>query len=388
MTTQDKLTKAKIQLILNHPFFATLLYSMKMIEDKDVPTACTNGKEIRYNAAFVDGLTVDETIGLICHEILHVANFHHTRREGRDAENWNSATDYAINQMLVDSGLTLPKGGLIDKQYKDLSAEQIYTKLPAPKPKEQPGNEPGKQPENNPQGEPDQQPTPDPGKCGAVKDSPAQTEGEKQEQEAKIKQTVAQAIQQAKRAGKLPGHLQRMAEEILEPKVNWKETLARFITDTARNDYSFKKPNPRFIQSGFYLPSLYNEEPGNIVFIVDTSGSIDEDLFKQFAGEIQDVCSEMKATLTVIYVDTEVNGVQEIEPDEKVKLIAMGGGGTRFSPGFDYIDEQGLSPKAIVYMTDGYCSEYPETTPDTPTLWAVYNNKHFRPPFGEVISID
>lgn len=373
MTAADKITKAKIRLIMNQPFFATLVLPLPFVEDNDIKTACTDGTMIKYNPGYIDSLQLDESIGLLCHEILHIANFHHTRREGREIENWNIATDYAINQMLVDSGFKLPAGALIDKQYKDLSAEQIYSKLPPRPPQNKPADKPGDT---------------DPGKSGGVQDSPAKTNTERQEQEAKVKQQVAQAAQIAKKAGKLPGHLQRLTDEVLAPRVNWKETLARFVSDTARNDYSFKKPNPRFIQSGFYLPSLYNEEPGNVVFIVDTSGSIDRALFNYFGSELKDICSEMKAALTVIYVDTEVNEVQEIEPDEDVKLKVTGGGGTKFSPGFDYIDKQGLTPKAIVYMTDGECSEYPETTPDTPVLWAVYNNKRFAPKFGEVIPID
>lgn len=382
MTTKDKLTKAKIQLILTQPFFATLLLSMPLVENKEIETADIDGTKIQYNPAYIDKLTVDEVKGLLCHEILHIGNFHHTRRNGRDIETWNKATDYAINQIIIDSGMKLPEGALIDKQFKDHSAEQIFAKLPQPKPKDKPGNNAG----NNAGGNGKQQ-TPDPGKCGSVSDSPAKTEGERQEQEAKVKQKIAQAAQVAKRAGNLPGFLQRLVEEILQPKINWKEVLARFITDTARNDYSFKKPNARFIQSGFYLPSLINEEPGQIVFIVDTSASIDEKLFDQFGSELQDVCSELKNQLLVIYVDDELQGVQEIEPDEKIELQAKGGGGTSFAPGFEYLEENGITPKAIVYLTDGDSRKFPKQTPDTPVLWAKYGSCNFKPPFGEVIPI-
>jgi predicted metal-dependent peptidase len=96
----------------------------------------------------------------------------------------------------------------------------------------------------------------------------------------------------------------------------------------------------------------------------------------------------MKTALTVIYVDTEVRHVQEIEPDEPVKLELHGGGGTEFYPGFDYITEQGLEPKAIIYFTDGECDSYPEQEPDAPTLWIIFDNKHFNPPFGEVLHIN
>lgn len=371
MNTADKLTRAKVQLILNHPFFATLVLGMGLVEDKEIKTASTNGVIIKYNPDFIDSLNVDEIKAVLCHEVLHVAGFHHTRREGRDAEQWNKATDYAINPLLVESGYKLPAGCLIDKQYKNLSAEKIFSMLPAPAPKDE--NKPGDK---------------DPGNCGGIEDSPAKTQGERDEEEAKIKQTIAQAGAAAKRAGKLTAGMQRLIEEALQPVINWKEVLNRFITETAHNDYSFKKPNPRFIHSGFYLPSLHNEEPGNIVLIVDTSASIDEDLLNQFGAELQEVANELKHTIKVIYVDTEVNGTEDIEPDENIKLNPIGGGGTDFKPGFEYIEAEGIEPKAVIYFTDGECHSYPKKEPDYPVLWAKYGNyKNFKPPFGESVNI-
>lgn len=379
MTTRDKLTKAKIQLILTQPFFATLVLSLPLVENKGIETANVDGTKIQYNPDYIDSLNVDEIKGLLCHEILHVGNFHHTRRNGRDLETWNKAADYAINQLIVDCGMKLPKGALLSNDFKGMSAEQIFAKLPQPAPKDDPGNKPGGNQGGNG--------APDPGKCGSVSDAPVQTQSEKQEIEAKVKQQFAQAAQAAKRAGNMPGFMQRMVDEILAPQINWKEVLARFVTDTARNDYSFRKPNPRFIQSGFYLPSLINEEPGRIVFIVDTSASIDKPLFNQFGSELQDVCSEVKSSLNVIYVDTEVQGMQEIEPDENIKLEAKGDGGTDFKPGFEYIDENALEPKAVIYLTDGECHSFPKIAPDYPVLWVKYGSYNFKPPFGEVIPI-
>jgi len=359
MTAADKIQKAKVQLIVSQPFFATLVLSMGVIADATVKDMSTDGETIKYNPEYIDKQSIDEILSLMCHEVLHVTNLHHTRREGRDAAQWNKAADYAINPILEECGFKLPKGALIDRKYKDMYTEKIFSLLPAPKPDEK------------------QQP-------GEVKDTPAKSESERQEKEAQIKQRIVQAAANAKKAGKLTESIKRLLEEVLSPVINWKEVLNRFICETARNDYSFKKPNPRFIQSGFYLPSLHNEEPGKIVLIVDTSASIDDELLKQFSAELQDACNTIGHTLTVIYVDTKVQGVEEIEPDDNVKLNPIGGGGTDFKPGFNYIDENRIDLKAVVYFTDGMCNSYPET-PDFPVLWAQYGEYDFNPPFGEVI---
>lgn len=394
MTTKEKISKAKIQLILSQPFFASLLMSYPVVEDSTIKAAATDGESIKLNPEYIDKLSADELKGLLCSSILKIANLHHLRRNGRETNNWNKSTEFAVNPLVKQSKMILPSESLISDEYKDLAAEQIFGMLPAAAaPDEQPGNKPQNDPNGNQQGTGTGQQQPGQGNqqnTGAVEvqDSPAKTQVERDQKAGDIKMKVAQAAMIAKKAGTLPGYLEEMINEILEPVINWKEVLARFITDLSNSDYSFKIPNPRFIQSGFFLPTLRNEQPGKLIFIVDTSASMDEDLFKQIAGELQDVCNEVKTSITVIYVDTKVQGEpQEMEPDEQVQLKPKGRGGTSFAPGFDYIREHDLEHTAIIYLTDGECDEYPEEEPDSPTLWIVYNNKHFEPPFGEVLEV-
>lgn len=363
-----KITKAKVSLIISQPFFATLALGMKYIECNTIKTADTDGKCIRYNPKFVDELTQDQVTGLIAHEVLHPGFLHHTRRNGRDPKKWNRACDYPINHILKESGFALPDGGLINPKFSGLSAEEIYNLLPDdPKDKDKDSGN-------------------DPGGCGGVEDSPAQTQSEAIQIEAEQKQLMIQAATIAKQQGKLPAHLQRLVDEVLQPVINWRDVLNTFLTEKTRNDYTWSKPSKRFLSMGLYLPTLESIDRGEFVLMVDTSGSIDQNLLNEFAGEMQSILSESAKKLTVIYVDTEVNEVQEFECDDEVKLNPIGGGGTDFKPGFDYLDENGLQPAAIVYFTDGYCSSFPVQS-DYPVLWATYENKSFAPPFGEVIHV-
>lgn len=366
---QEKITKAKVNLILNHLFYATLVLNMKFIEDSTIETACTNGIDLRYNPKFIETLTQDKTVGLLAHEVMHPAMMHHTRIGNRDLERWNKAADYAINQILIDSKFDLPEQGLINPAFKNMSAEEIYNLLP---------------PSTN---DPDKKPNPDPGKNGGVNKAPGQTQTEIQKTESEVKQLLAEAAQVAKMQGKLPAHLERLIDSIIEPVVNWHSILNAFLTEISRNDYSFSKPSSRYISQGLYLPSLHSIEKGSFALLVDTSGSIDQKLLNEFAGEIQGILSESAKMLSVIFVDAEINNVQEFEPDEEINLMPEGGGGTDFKPGFEYIEENQIDPACVVYFTDGYCSSFPHN-PDYPVLWAVYGgHKDFAPPFGEVIHI-
>lgn len=376
----DKVTKAKVQLILSQPFFATLALSMKFIEDNTIETACTDGESIRYNSEFINSLDVEKTKGLIAHEVMHVASLHHTRRNGRDADKWNIACDYAINQLLKDSGFTLPEGGLINPAYKNKSSEEIYKLLPdQPKDKNNQGNGNSGGGKNS-----------DPGKCGGVSDAPAKTQTEMQQKEAEAKQLVAQAATVARQQGKLPAHLERLIGEVMQARVNWKDVLNNFITEITRNDYTFSFPSKRYLSQGLYLPSLRSIEKGKFIFIVDTSGSVWSyvQLLESIFSEMQSILSEIAETITVYYVDTKIHGEPiEYESDEMLNMNPIGGGGTDFKPAFDHITKNGIEAAAIVYFTDGYCNSFP-TDPGIPTLWATYENKNFSPPFGEVVKID
>src|SRR5581483_2145083 len=160
-------------------------------------------------------------------------------------------------------------------------------------------------------------------------------------------QAVIQAGFISQAQGKCPEYIKRILDDILKPRINWKEALSQFLSTISKNDYSWYFPNARYLHTGLYLLSLRSEEPGNVILIIDTSLSIDDELIKQFAGEVQEILNIFKISLTIIYCDDLVRSVQYIEPNDEIKLEPMGGGGTDFIPGFEYIEENDLSPKAV-----------------------------------------
>lgn len=369
MTAQEMLTKAKAQLILSEPFFAILALKMNFVEEKSIKTMRTDGNYVWYNPNFVNSLFLDEVKGVIAHEVMHPALFHHTRRGMRDRKKWNKACDYAINPLLLDAGFILPEGFLVDDNYREMPAEQIYNLLP-----EGDDNE----------GDDDED---DPGGCGSVIDNPSQGQAEKAEEESEMRESLQQAVNAGEKWGKLPNFIKRAIQDSLHPKVDWKEVLARFLAEPCRDDYTFRKPNPRYLGTGFYLPYLQNETVGEIVMVVDTSGSINEKLLNDFGTEMQSVANTFGKGFKVIYVDSEVQNIEDVEPDGAVDLHPSGGGGTDFKPAYEWLEKEGIVPKALVYFTDGVCNSFPEPSPDYPTLWAIYGKHNFEPPFGEVVNI-
>src|ERR1700674_2677540 len=124
--TSLRIQKARTSLILDHPFFGSLLFRLKGRECRSIQTMATDGVSLFYNPEFVETLNAATLAGTLAHEVMHPALHHHVRRSGRDPKRWNIACDYAINPLLVDAGLSLPEGVLLDDRFRAMSAEQIY----------------------------------------------------------------------------------------------------------------------------------------------------------------------------------------------------------------------------------------------------------------------
>jgi predicted metal-dependent peptidase len=126
LTPAVRIQKARTALLLDHPFFGSLLFRLGGRASGSIQTMATDGLSLFYNPEFVETLNSAELAGVLAHEVMHPALQHHTRRGDRDRKRWNMACDYAINPLLLDAGLTLPKDVLIDHRFRGMSAERIY----------------------------------------------------------------------------------------------------------------------------------------------------------------------------------------------------------------------------------------------------------------------
>lgn len=382
MSAAKQLIKARANLVLTHPFFGTLALRLKLLEDTSIETACVDGATIHYNPKFVESLPQEKVQGMLAHEVMHPAFLHHTRRGNRDVAKWNKACDYSINSILIGAGFTLPEGGCVDPKYNGMTAEHIYTLLPD---EPQDGGSGGA---SGPNGL-----GVDPGGDGGVMDSPQSQNGggsqsQQNHEEAEWKVAVAQAAHVAKQAGKLPGDLARMMEDLFEPTLPWRSILRRFMTEKCNDDFSWKRGNRRFLAQNLYLPSRVSDDAmGEIVVVIDTSGSIGQKELTEFGSEIKGIVDEVKPSKTrVIYCDACIAHIDEFGPHDDLQFAAHGGGGTDFRPPFDWLEEQGIVPRALIYLTDGY-GPFPAQEPDFPTMWCI-NNHDVTPPHGEHLILE
>jgi|VirMetMinimDraft_7_1064189.scaffolds.fasta_scaffold02526_13 predicted metal-dependent peptidase len=368
---QRKVGKAKSLLILDHPFFGTAVTRRPIIYTEAIPTAAMAATgQMRINPTWVMPLTVKQLMFLLAHEALHYMLAHGLRRGHRTPKAWNVACDKVINDTLIEAKVgDFIEGGINFRGGKDYAAEELYD-------------------ENDDGG------GNGPGGIGNDVGNPVDPNGNPLDEsqisqlEAQAKVEAIQSAKAAKAVGKLPASLERMVDNLIKVVTPWDEKLERFMTAKIKSDYSWARPNRRFIGRGLYLPGVdYKPQMGAMVIGFDMSGSIGQpeiDVFGAHANRIIEVCQPEK--VYVVYCDSAISHIDEFTPDDyPCKFKAHGGGGTAFQPVFEWIDKNDVEPEAVVYLTDGY-GDQNSFKSEHDTIWVTTQCEDFN--WGEVVKIE
>jgi len=396
---EEKLTTARVGLLLKTPFFGNMATRMKIINADDwCQTAATDGRNFFYNTEFVKKLSTKKLEFLFAHEIGHCVFDHFGRAGSRNRQLCNISQDYAINQILADEkiGEVIDEVPIcLDSQYRGLAWEEIYDKLyekadiqeiSLDELMEQLGetldehiNGDGAQSKDGKDKEQDKDTR---GKA------PVLTKEEKQKIKDEIKEAMIQSAAAAG-AGKTPAAIQRLIKDLTEAKMNWREILRMNIQSIIKNDYSFTTPSRKGWHTGAILPGVKNDETIDIAVAVDMSGSIGMDDAKVFFSEIKGIMDQYEDfNIKVWCFDTKVYNYAEFSQDNVEELLdyePKGGGGTEFEVNWDFMKEEGIEPKKFVMFTDGYPwgSWGDENYCDT--LFIVKGNERAEAPFGQTV---
>ncbi len=417
----NKLSAARTKLILDKPFLGALVLRLPIVEAD--PSWCkttdTDMKKLYVNPEYFDQLTTEEAQFALAHEALHCALSHFSRRQHRVKMRWDMACDYAINPILIEDGLKPPPHIHYLREFAGMTAEEIYPLLMDNK--NDADSELG---QNNEAGDKESGEQSD---HGDAKDTETQKlnsqqqddgregkgqtseEGKQSEQgsgddiqkeppptpkndeiqslTAQWQQRLAGAAQQALQAGKLSQSMARLVDHLLQPQLPWRMLLARYMSATAREDYSYTRPSNRRGEPAIY-PRLRSHMV-DIVVALDISGSIATKEIKEFLAEVDQIKAQVRARIALHACDTEVSaeGPWEYEPWDELKLPIQfqDGGGTRFTPVFDWVENQEKRPDLLVYFTDAE-GEFPEQEPQYPVLWLVKGKAPV--PWGQRIQLN
>jgi len=401
ITREKRVERAQMRVLFRVPFFAPAVARLPVSFEKGAGdnTAHTDGTCIKMDPDFVDKLTDDQLVTLLCHEACHPMLGHLWRAPAAakvDQESWNTwnkATDHAVNLMLKEfSALTIAKrradpfpfpppedAYCADPKFAGMAEEQIFNILNN-RPK-QPGGGGGKGGQSG--GKPGPGSMPSFGQFS----QPGKTADPTQQQHLRNdwNNTLIQAAEMAKGRGELPGCMERLVDALVNPKVPWVEILRSWLREQCQDDWDYLVPDLAMEDSGFLMPSLRDEKMGPVVFCIDTSGSIDRDLLKQFKSEEQGVLDDLRPSKVVeICCDSAVQSVREYLRGDRISHDAPGGGGTCFEPALKRCVEMEPQPKCIVYLTDGDGSFGKD--PGIPVVWVMYGGCKTAP-FGDVVTV-
>ena len=367
------ITKARANVFLDHGFFGHMLAKHHIHYTDRVPTlAVDNRRNIYINPEFVMRFKDDnkKLQWALCHEVMHPVLNHLTRRNKRDAKLWNYAGDAVINDLLNTTRVGRPIENTVNMPGSSAkTTEQIYQELEG-KRRDQ-GDKPGDSEGGS--GEPVDGDF-DNGLGDDIIES-EMSESERKELEAQAKVDIAEAAAAAKVRGNLPGALRDFVNRILESEVPWYDKLHEFMQGQQTNDYSWARPNRRYVAQGHYLPSCGKEpKMGEVVIQVDISGSVSEKEQSYFAGHVQRIMTECNPSkVHVLYVDAEVQLHDEFDNAEEVQFRFHSGGGTDMVAGIRYCDKHDITPDVFITLTDGI-TPYGDA-PSFPCVWCISDDR-------------
>jgi predicted metal-dependent peptidase len=390
---ERRLKKVKIALMRNSKFalWSGILMVGKTYVRDDIDSACTNGRDEIYGSKFIKELDDKELAFVVLHEALHKAYRHlFTWRKlaEEDRELTNAACDYVINLQLVELdpnqeviAMPMKDGkvyGLMDKKYKGMNTKQVFDAL----------KEEGKTGEDfGGKGFDDHN-------WEEAKDL---TDEVKKELEKEIDQALRSGqIAQTKLHGKGGGGMNRELDDLLNPKIDWREQLRDFVKTicAGRDSSSWRRPNRRYLAGDVYMPSMVSEKIGHIAIGIDTSGSQGSKEIAECLSEVQGIVNEVSPQkIDLVYWDAEVANHEQYEGSAVSNIVSdtkvMGGGGTDPTCMAVHLKEQSIKPECIIQLTDGYIGNWgtPEEWQDVPMLWAIVGGGNAISPVGKTIYI-
>ena len=410
----------KRKMLVKYPFFGSVVAGVKYKEERSVGTAGTDGKTIYYNPDFLEKLSTDEQTFIFAHEVCHIAFNHILRSEGKNPQIWNTATDAVINQFLKRDGLKMVEGGVDIADAVNYDAEQLYNKMMQEQQQNQRGSGNNQQDQNKEQQdvghdthslwedavkkhkeeraktsekkeslldrllnrkkeeqpkekteiEKKQEELEEMGEKDAFK----KNRDEKKQQLEELKQAIAK---QASTPGTSTNRDIRTVSDIgtAKPLIDWRYILREAITYDV--DWSYKNAT---LEDGVLTANLEEIPTPETEIVLDTSGSINEILLKNFLRECKNILQQSRVKVGCF--DTEFYGFHDIRTEEDIESMKFeGGGGTDFDVAVNAFSRR-VENKII--FTDGEAS-----MPDMPidAIWIVFGNEKINPKGGRVINI-
>lgn len=344
----------KAKLLLDYPFFGTIALGMESVRNDNIESFAVRENTMEYREGYIESLSLEERMFVLCNGALHEALSHTLRRGNRSPWLWNMACDYAINALLIESGFTPPPAISYDKRFGNLSAEEIYNEL---------SQEFLDQEQND-------------------RDADDQRESDGLEEKlsrAQRERRVHEAMEQNDPSSE---SFRRHFGLQTKNQIDWRNELHEVIGGYYISDYTLMPPSKKLLYEGIYLPGVHSRRL-ELAIAIDSSGSVDESLLALFIAEVESIMESFGSySIDLAVCDDRIRSTYHFENAESMQYSLNGGGGTDFTPVFEWIESLPSAPKSLLYFTD-LEGKFPLEEPSYEVIWMTPNEAS--PPFGRVI---
>ncbi|WP_373013395.1 VWA-like domain-containing protein [Sulfuricurvum sp.] len=346
----------KAKLLLESPFFGTIASGMETVQNDNIESFATRENTIEYREAYIESLSNDERLFVLCNGALHEALFHTLRRGNRSPWLWAMACDYAINALLIDNGFTPPPKITYDKRFGTLSTEEIYAELAL---------EFLDQEQND-------------------RDSDDRRDGDSADEKLSRAQRERRTHEAMEKDDPLSEAFARQFGLQAKSRIDWRSELRDCIGGYYISDYTLIPPSKKLLYEGIYLPGSSSRHL-DLAIAIDSSGSVDEGLLSTFIAEVESIMETFGSyTIDLVVCDDRIRSHTRFENGESVEYALNGGGGTDFIPVFELIESWMHRPKVLLYFTD-LDGKFPLYEPPYEVVWIA--PKLADVPFGRVIEL-
>ena len=373
VAAQEKLSRTSKTLMFSEPFYGLFLIGLNKVYRTDIPTAGVSkngiGVQLAVNPEFFMSLNDKHQIGLLKHELIHIAFGHLTMRDRFENKKiFNIAADIEINQYINEE--YLPEGGLTLESFPELTLKKrggtkyYYDEL------FKAAQDCSCPTLDNILSQMDGDSIYDHTTWDEFDDlSEADKKLVKKQIEHQLKETASVT---EKRCGNVPGELAEIINKLRNiepPSFNWKQYLRRFVGNSSIS-YTKKlrrKYNKRYTQ----MAGLKIKFKNHILVGVDTSGSVSTSELKEFMNELNHM-HKTGHQITVAQCDTQINSIEVFNPKKDWNI--KGRGGTDFQPVINEYNDKKGTYTALIYLTDGEAYT-PQNCPKN-TLW-VHSSSNY-----------
>jgi len=370
-----KISQAKAKLLVDYPYFGTIASKLELVVNDEIQSFRSDGVKLEYSPDFFDELELSEMEFVFANGAMHASLAHESRQNNRSGWLWQLATDYAINDMLVENGMDRPWQAHYSKRFCGLYAEEIYAELKHDILRDELEYE-----------------ADDIDDVRNTSDDADTKEENQQKREQITQDTLLQEqlfeefsksiLEIEKKKGELPNSLERFFKIDRCGKIDWRDALQAAIDKFHKDDYTLLPPNKKFLHMGLYLPSCISKR-FQIVIAVDGSGSVDAELLNKFLSEINFLMTTIQNyQIDLLVCDDRIHLHKVFYSGDILAVDVKGLGGTDFRPVFDFIENELRDTKLLLYFTDME-GKFPSKYPDYDVKWIT--PKEAAPPFGELI---